>query len=59
MGVQYENSTFVAVGRGGIILTSADGEPHGLQGLLTHQKISMTSPMETVNSLPWVFMEPQ
>ena len=25
MGVQYENSTFVAVDRGGLILTSADG----------------------------------
>ena len=25
MGVQYVNSTFVAVGRGGLILTSADG----------------------------------
>ena len=25
MGVQYVNSTFIAVGRGGFILTSADG----------------------------------
>ena len=25
MGVQYVNSTFVAVGRGGLILTSSDG----------------------------------
>ena len=25
MGVQYVNRTFVAVGRGGLILTSADG----------------------------------
>ena len=33
-------------------------EPHGLQGILTHQIVSMTSPMETVNSLWWVILEP-
>ena len=32
-------------------------EPHGLLGLMEHL-ISMTSPMETVNSLPWVMREP-